>query len=204
MKPAGAWSRAVLLAAWMGGICLALARHASASPEDLFKWGEYDSLIRMLEPEASRPGYAAVTARADSLEHARALLYLGVAYAATGHPARSDSAFTIAFSLDSAVSLDRFYATPAIAARFDSLAAERRRRRVPIAAPARAPLPSSPAPNRYRSTGLRGPQPERAWLWWGLGATAAVAAGGGAWWYANAHDGTPHDNVTVIDLRNAK
>jgi len=201
MRPAFAWSSGALI----GALCLALARPASASPEDLFKWGEYDSLIRILEPEVSRPGYATVAVRSDSLEHARALLYLGVAYAATGHPARSDSAFAIAFALDSAVSLDHYYATPAIAARFDSLAAERRRHRVPAAA--RAPMPAvsaAPIPSPYPPAGLRAPQPGRAWLWWGLGATAAVAAGGSAWWYANAHDGTPRDNVTVIDLRNAK
>jgi hypothetical protein len=201
------------------GIALALAaslasvRPAAASPEELFKWGEYDSLVRALEPGVSRPGYASsAPTRSDSLERARALLYLGVAYAATGRTAAADSAFACAFGLDTSLALDRFYVTPAIAARFDSVAAGRRRERRPAvpASPTDAvsappgPRPALAGPATPPSAALRTGRSDRAWLWWGMGITAAAAAGGGAWWYLSARAKDPGENVTTIDVRNAK
>ena len=66
-----------------GVAALAWAQGAGASGpgvsgEDLFKWGEYDSLIRILEPAALHPGPTGN--HGDSLAQAKSLLFLGVAF----------------------------------------------------------------------------------------------------------------------------
>jgi hypothetical protein len=184
----------------------ALAAGPLVSAEELFKWGEYDSLIRVLEPLAAAPGYLSRAAdRADSADRARCLLYLGVAYFAKGRSDRADSAFVSACALDSALQLDRFYVTPAIAEHFRDVRTEAFRRREERTA--RAPSPGAPE-------GAQAPLPsgdrpaarlkdDRAWLWWGLGAAALVAAGGGAYWIAT-QPSAPREQVTTLDIRDRK
>lgn len=185
--------------------CLALAAlvlptHPGAAPvEDLFKWGEYDSLIRTLDPVVSRPGFSAsIISQADSVNQAKSFLFLGVAFFATSKPDRSDQAFTMACSLDSNVKLDRFYVSEEIAQRFEAIAKELRlRRRQQCAATAQRPSGNArsaqPSPPRLVS------RDQKTWLWWGLGVTALVAAGSGAYWYASQTEAP--DNVTTIDIR---
>lgn len=165
-----------------------------AAPEELFKWGEYDSLIRVLEPTVARPGAASgLASKSDSAAFAKSVLYLGVAYYATGRISRADQSFTQACALDPDVALDRFYVTEQIAMHFQAISREsRRQRQQKSALTAARNLP----PGGGRATALKS-RDEKAWLWWGLGMTALVAAGGGAYWFANQPEETEH--ITPID-----
>jgi hypothetical protein len=195
---------------------LACTAFGAAGPvvttEELFRWGEYDSLIRALEPLAEAPGFATGAAtRADSADRARSLLYLGVAYYAKGRTDRADPAFRLACALDSGVELDKFYVTQAIAAHFNDVKSEDRRgredrdaldraRRGPGAT--QAP-PAGGSPDRSARTAREARfarKGDHDWLWWGLGAAAMAAAGGGAYWYASRPSG-PQESVTILDIR---
>ncbi len=186
------------------GMALAVASPTGSAPagtaapgEDLFKWGEYDSLIRALEP--SWRGAGAEMTHRDSLQQAKSLLFLGVAFCATGNPARADEAFSRAVQLDPQVELDRFYVTEEIANRFQATALRALRRR-PVA-PAAAPAPALPKP----SVSTRPPPrpaasaAKRTWVWLGVGATAAVAAATGYFLLSDRQE-PPRDDVTSIDL----
>lgn len=164
--------------------------------EDLFKWGEYDSLIRILQPVTalSRLQGGGGTA-ADSAVRAKTYLFLGVAFYATGKRERSDSAFGRACELDPWVKLDRFYVSEEIADHFQAIAMDGLRKRKARAAPMHAS-------SRGGHTDVREKQGKN-WLWWGLGVTALAAAGGGAY-YINSQKDAPSDlpaRLTTIDAR---
>ena len=184
--------------------------------EDLFKWGEYDSLIRILEPVTAGIGLQdGPRTAADSAVRAKSYLFLGVAFYATGKREQSDSAFARACDLDPLVKLDRFYVTEEIANHFQAIAMDGIRNRKARTAltlashamesrtngdPARVP------PVRASSRGghsLLGESQGKGWLWWGLGVTALAAAGGGAYYISSqkepASDLPPH--LTTIDAR---
>src|SRR5437868_2542656 len=119
-----AW-RFIILILVMASAALADAAGPIVTTEELFKWGEYDSIIRSLEPMVAAPGFISqATNRADSADHAKSLLYLGVAYYAKGRTDRADTTLHSAFALDPGLELDRFYVTPAIADHFQALKTE--------------------------------------------------------------------------------
>lgn len=195
-----------MLSTWIGlALALSLEARAGATPtEDLFKWGEYDSLIRVLEPAASKPeSVSRLSSQADSLERAKSLLFLGVAFFATNKPDRADQAFTMACTLDPEVKLDRFYVTEEISARFQAILRESlRRRQQEEALEAAKSGGMARSPNAGKQGALRQGGNDKAWLWWGMGVSALVAAGGGAFWYASRD--AEAENVTTIDIRNPK
>lgn len=177
---------------------------ASSLPgEELFKWGEYDSLIRLLEPVGTM---APPATAADSADRAKSYLFLGVAYFATGKKVQADSAFASACSLDPQVKLDRFYVTEEIANRFQAIAPhdtgrrqpEREVRAVPAEAAYKdAAAPESPiASDRTSRVRRRGGQ----WVWWGLGTTALGASGVTILWIMSREE-SPSENIISIDAR---
>lgn len=179
----------------------------AAAPEELFKWGEYDSLIRVLEPVVTDPAYASGTSTGpDSQDHAKAYMFLGVAFMATHKPERADSLFMKAWALNPQLQLDRFYVSEAIADRFYAVAEEalrqRRNRTALQASRAMAAQPGTGGQARRDGGALRD-RTGKPWLWWGLGVTAVAVAGGGAYWFS-AKDEGPRENVTVIDLGGKK
>ena len=188
---------------------LAVGTASLASPvvegEDLFKWGEYDSLIRVLEPATRSGSLSELKTWADSAGSAKSLMFLGVAFFATGESAKADDAFQKACGLDPEVKLDRFYVTEEIANHFQAIAMEgiRRRPRKPAAAAVSTATIDSALGSGHGSGGTRTdrlqPRSAKAWLWWGVGLTAAVAVGGGAVYFAGRDEGE-NENVTVIDV----
>jgi hypothetical protein len=195
MNRARAWMAFLIFAS----IRLAMAAEGPSPGEDLFKWGEYDSLIRLLEPSTMNP--RPVTG-ADSLVRAKSYLFLGVAFFATGKPDQADSAFKTACSLDPKVQLDRFYVTEEIANHFQAIAIDGIRRRQ-----AKSAMAATTAAMSAKTDAQQGRAPtasirrdEKGWVWWGLGATALVTAGGGAYFFIN-RDASQSDNVTTIDMR---
>ncbi|MDQ3001529.1 MAG: tetratricopeptide repeat protein [Fibrobacterota bacterium] len=178
-----------------------------AEGEDLFKWGEYDSLIRMLEPATRNGTLAELKTSVDSAARARSFMFLGVALFATGKPAKADNAFQKACDLDPEVKLDRFYVTEEIANHFQAIAMEGIRRRPRKSAAASTVAMDAAPGSRDGNPGSRNHRLEaqngKAWLWWGLGVTAAVAVGGGAMYFAGRDEGGK-DSVTVIDAGSGK
>jgi hypothetical protein len=176
---------------------------SNAPGEDLFKWGEYDSLIRLLVPVGTT---ALPAAAADSAERAKSYLFLGVAYYVTGKTAQADSAFVSACGLDPQVKLDRFYVTEEIANHFHAIALDEARRRqarsetraVSTEATTRAPA----EPGRPSGSGrsLLARSGGRKWAWWGLGTTALGIAGVGILLLMTWEE-RPSEKVTRIDAR---
>lgn len=175
---------------------------SNAPGEDLFKWGEYDSLIRLLGPV----GTTALPAATDSADRAKSYSFLGVAYYATGKTEQADSAFASACRLDPQVDLDRFYVTEEIADRFHAIARNEARRRqarsgtraVSAEPTTMAPAKPGPPPGFGRSP-LAGSGGVK-WAWWGLGTTALAAAGVGILLLMNWEE-RPSEKVTSIDAR---
>lgn len=159
--------------------------------EDLFKWGEYDSLIRILEPAEFHPGPTGN--HGDSLAQAKSLLFLGVAFCATGKPDRADEAFSRAVEIDPDVELDRFYVTEEIARRFQTTALRALRKHPvrPVAAATSAPA----AP----TASVRPSSPRRRWVWLGVGTTFTVAAVAAGYYLFSDHSGN-REEITRIDL----
>jgi hypothetical protein len=193
VKARGAWAFALLAALAAGP---ARADESGATPEELFQWGEYDSLIRTLEPVLASLS-AGASARGDSLELAKANLWLGVAYWATGKRDLAEQAFVRGCRLDPGLVLDRLYATPEIFARFDSISARERQERLAASAAAIA-LPEGTSPAQARNPSAPKPTPADARPWhkrgWALGAlTAAGLAAGGAYYYV----ATRKDDVVI-------
>jgi hypothetical protein len=173
----------------------ALPARSAIPGEELFKWGEYDSLIRVLEPAFRAPG--SVRTHEDSLRQAKSLLFLGVAFCATGNPERADRAFSDAVELDPQVELDRFYVTEEIANRFQSTALRALRKRTPAAAePDR--FPPKPSASGHPAPVLAPPQ-GHGWAWLGLGAAAAIAAVTSYYLLADREE-PARDDVIPIDL----
>jgi hypothetical protein len=167
-----------------------------ASVEELFKWGEYDSLIQVLEPgrPAVHAGSASLATRADSAEEARARLYLGVAYWAKGRTEAGSRAFLQATRLDPDLRLDPLYATPEMAAHFERLA-EVSQRLQSAALPAPAPAPAD-GDGKPRKPGRGGASP---WWKWGGAAGLAVAGTLTAVYFATRSAEPPKERITVID-----
>ena len=196
------WVSALLLAA-NGLLSIASAASASApSPEDLFKWGEYDSLLRVLEPDLAESRGDKEFSRLDSILRAKTLLYAGVAYYATGKRGQADDAFTRACDLDSAIRIDPFYVSREIAGYFEGVAAAGARRRNAKRSGQEAPANRAARDDSARRSGnLKVAERQgRAWLWWSLGSMAALAGGGGAY-YLITRDLPPDEHVTTMDLR---
>jgi hypothetical protein len=179
----------------------------TAPGEDLFKWGEYDSLIRILEPATRSNSPAVLKTGADSTIRAKSFLFLGVAFYATGKPALADSAFITACDLDPKVKLDRFYVTEEIANYFQAIALDAvrsRNKRIASAANSTPPaashasLSTRPPKGRESSPQLRS-KDGNSWIWVGLGASALVAVGGA--YYFTSHSGKPADQITEVDAR---
>jgi hypothetical protein len=188
--------------AWAIALALGLGTARAGGPpiagEDLFKWGEYDSLIRVLEPAAS----AEARTRDDTLIRAKSLLFLGVAFCATGKADRADEAFSRAVELDPQVELDRYYVTQEIANRFQATAlrALRRHPASPIAAISAAPAPEAARRTQRPAAMIASPAHHYGWVWLGMGTAAAVTAFAGGYYFFSGHGGGPHEEVTPIDL----
>jgi tetratricopeptide (TPR) repeat protein len=181
--------------AWAQGA--ARASGPGISGEDLFKWGEYDSLIRILEPAALHPGPTGD--HGDSLAQAKSLLFLGVAFCATGKPERADEAFSRAVEIDPDVELDRFYVTEEIARRFQTTALRALRKHPvrPVAAATSVPLEASRPSAPAASAGGR----RHGWVWLGVGTTFTVAAVAAGYYLFSDHGGNGNkEEITRIDL----
>lgn len=171
------------------------------SLEELFQWGEYDSLIHALEPQRTaadgETALRGLASRSDSAEEAKARLYLGVAYWATGRREEGTRAFAVASRLNPDLSLDPYYATPEIAARYEQIADAVRR-----SAPAARSAPGRPREGDLppREAALpAAPKASRAWIWW-TGAAALAAAGAAAGTYVLMRlDEDPKTTTTIID-----
>lgn len=164
----------LVLLAWAA----APARGGDLEPtaEELFRWGEYDSLVRYLEPWLAARS-AGADARSDSLELAKANLFLGVAYHYLDRQSLGAQAFARASRLDRATRLDRLYATPTMVASFDSIAAVERAS-LAREERERAAARADSATRAARTATLRR-RPARWKLWTGgLVAAAGLAAGG--------------------------
>jgi hypothetical protein len=156
------------------------ARAADSLPslEDLYQWGEYDSLIRYLEPWLAARSDGA-DARADSVELARANLFLGVAYWVTDKKSLGEQAFVRACRLDAGLRMDQMYSTPEILSRFEAIAAgERRVRENQVEAERARRVESDRRLQDRRKAAL--------WKRWTLGAlgTAGLVVGSGYAYYA--------------------
>lgn len=174
--------------------------------EELFQWGEYDSLERALEPRLrEEPGL-------EAGDRARALVYLGVAWHVLGRPEEADQAFLEACRLDSAVRLDRLYVSGEIADRFHAIAAKERESRAAMRmamvspSPAQAPADSSRRPREERPVAPAERKAGIRWAWYAAGA-GVVAAGTVAILHLIGEDGrepvepVTEIKVTEIDLR---
>jgi hypothetical protein len=169
---------------------------APASPEDLFKWGEYDSLIKVLGPFLAESAPGTEATRQDSSERAKTFLYAGVAYYATGKRDQADEAFTRACEFDSRIRIDRYYVTEEIAGHFEGLASALARRRPPRA-PEPADAPAGLPAGREDGPGLE-ERKGNEWVWWTLG-SAAVLAGAGASYYLLNRPAGSGEHETVVD-----
>ncbi|GEM_PF-3587310 len=211
----GGFSLALVFLALLSAVSGLAAEPTAATGEDLFKWGEYDSLIRVLEPATKNGTLSEIKTAADSSARARSLMFLGVAFYATGAHEAADKVFQQSCALDPMVKLDRFYVTEEIANHFQAIAMDgirRRQSRDAVAATASALSDRSPAPapgeNGRRLSQAPASRSQRRefkdgsrkiWVWWGLGVTAVVAAGGGAMYLAN-QGGAPVEHVTTIEV----
>lgn len=150
---------------------------APADYEELYRWGEYDSLIRLLEPRLlAAPGDSSRNIPdAERSRAASAHLALGVAYWAGGREAEASLAFAHALRLDPDQRLDPLYSTPDMVLRLESLAEEERTRSVT------APAPVSRAGPLEPKLGRKGPS---GWLLWTGAAVATGLAGWGAYYFA--------------------
>jgi len=191
----------LLLLALSFAPCRARADETAPKPEELFQWGEYDSLIRSLEPVLASLS-AGATARGDSVELAKANLWLGVAYWATEKRTLAEQAFRRACRLDRGLVLDRLYATPEIVERFESISIDERKERQDSALAALDALGVSAGPSSPEGGAPPGAKPEPAvkpWRkrGWALGALTAVglAAGGTLYYVANRKD----DDIIIVD-----
>jgi hypothetical protein len=179
--------RAVLLIAMaLASVHAYPAGELESGVKELFLWGEYDSLIRSLEPWLAANS-AGADGHADSVELSRANLFLGVAYFATEKPALGGQAFARACRLDTSARLDRHYASPEIVSRFDTISTKERNARRDQAA--RAAAAGDP---RVR-------KPRFAWKGWAIGllTTVGIAAGTGIAYYALTNR---EDNVTEVPV----
>lgn len=160
-----------------------------AAFEELFKWGDYDSLIHVLEPlVATEPPVGAKgPTRADSTGRGRVNLYLGVAYWASGRQEQGVQAFTRAARLDTSLRLDPLYSTPEMEARFAAVL-EAERNPAPAPGGSGGIAPGALAPAKPRDYG---------WVWW-TGAVVVAGAAGGTWWYLQRQE-KPDDVVITID-----
>ncbi len=209
----------IFLGAALLGLGLAARAGASSLPkeaDDFFKWGEYDSLAAKLETWLTV--VPVPSDHIDSVTLAKANLYMGVAYYATGKAAQSDSAFLRACRFEKGIQLDKFYVTNEIMARFDALASEEEKRlsrppRIPVAsvqagtsatrAVQGSPRPASPiTPSSPISpTSKNGPvleSREMGWVWLGSGALIAVTAGTA--YYFLSQKSPPKEVVTEVDV----
>lgn len=171
-----------------------------ASLEDLFRWGEYDSLILILEPARSGADSvrsSGLATRQDSAGEAMARMYLGVSYWAKGRQEEGARAFGIANRLDSSLRLDPLYTTPEMALRFSQIAAAARRPDsgaprspvVPTAASEGADLPARPGTGK----------PGRRRAWWTGAAAAVTATGAVAGYYLVRSGRKPREVTHTID-----
>jgi len=187
--------------AWMLALASGLGAARAGGPpvagEDLFKWGEYDSLIRALEPSVRAEPHT----RVDTLIRAKSLLFLGVAFCATGKSERADEAFSRAVELDPQVELDRYYVTQEIANRFQATALRALRKHPAAAIPATS-TPGAPAPRSAEpATAAIAPAAHRlGWVWLGVGTAAAITAVAGGYYYLSGHGGGTREEITPIDL----
>jgi hypothetical protein len=192
---------AALVATVLGGAPGAGAEDP-ASLEELFKWGEYDSLIQALEPARADADGGAVlrglASRADSAEEARARMYLGVAYWATGRPGDGARAFTVATRLDESLRLDPLYATAEMAALFEQIAEAGR---APSPGPSSSPAPPEPGRAPAATPGHPGMRPATRpspWAWWTGVAVAGAAGAAGTYLWARSWE-RPQEVITIID-----
>lgn len=172
---------------FLGALILALAFSTAVraedivpSLEDLYQWGEYDSLIRYLEPWLAARSDGA-DARADSVELARANLFLGVAYWVTDKKSLGEQAFVRACRLDAGLRMDQLYSTPEIMSRFEAIAAGERRAR-------ESQIEAERARRLEMERRLQDRRKATLWKRWTLGAlgTAGLVVGGGYAYYALA------------------
>lgn len=183
-----------------------------ARMQRFFEWGRYDSLLQELSPltDPSRPAIPADGP--DSSRFARAQLYLGVAYFAKNRPRESDQAFRQALRWEPDVKLDPFFVSKPISARFQELAGEAgvpRSMPNPVSGSLPPIRPSNP-PDAPAGSPDRSPRQKAAidsggvsarW-YWGAGALAALAAGGGLYLLMQREEG-PSRIETHIDTRSS-
>lgn len=189
----GLLNRASLLPLLCAMAALIPEKSPASTPEDFFKWGEYDSLIRVLEPTLTAP--RAPSLASDSSALAKSYVMMGVALFATGRNESAERHFRRACRLQPGVRMETYFVSPEIADRFEAIAAEEKwigsytpdtlgvR---PVASPAASGAQAA-APSR------------RNWIWWTAGSAAALAVGGGLFWIL-AEDG-PDKQPVLVDAR---
>jgi hypothetical protein len=158
--------------------------------EKLYRWGEHDSIVAWIEPWSRRK-----TAPQDPCScFARAMSYLGVSFHALGDSALGNAAFSVALKKDSALSLDRRYASSRIYGQFNRLAATFRAKRAQNdTTNSNSALPASGASQK--------PTPKKSTRRWILGGTVGVLVVGATAAYFLNREPVHTDVITPIDLR---
>lgn len=177
-----------------------IAMDSESGYHDLYRWGEYDSLIRFLAPRLDADSIVSLPAagtRSDSLEQAKANLCLGVGWWAIERKPASLRAFTRAAQLDPGLRLDPLYSTREMAAEYETLLSEVERSRAPAEPP--SPMPARSAAGKDAVPAL-GRKSASGWLLW-TGALAATGAVAGAYYIVN---GKSKPDETVITIKPAR
>jgi tetratricopeptide (TPR) repeat protein len=181
------------------------ASESKATPEDFIKWGEYDSLIRVLEPVIFESRGKREFTYLDSALKAKTFLYLGIAYYATGKHEHADDAFTRACELDSVLKIDRFYVNEEISAHFEGISAGLKRLRHQARIMALIPaVPMEPAESTDTQDQVDDepqmlePKHSKTWLWWTLGSATVIAGGISGYYLFVYSPSTIHEPSTEI------
>ena len=161
--------------------------------ENFFKWGEYDSLQRVLEPwlKTASLGQAAT----DSHTLAKAHLYLGVAYYSLAKAEEADQAFVRACRLDARVRPDPFYVSKAIAARYDRIVEEQG-----MAGPRKSIAPPSAVPGKPAAV-PSSRNGGHSWIWWTAGGASLAAAGTFMYFMAADAPSSPRETITSVKVQ---
>lgn len=183
-----AW-RAALMGFFLAAAAPAHSESIPAVADSLFKWGEYDSLGQIVRHWLAGRNGGRNGADAHSL--AKANLFLGVAYYSAGQMDSANLAFARACKLEPGIQPDRFYLSPEVAFRFESIAEEERKRsRNERSQTASA---NSPGPSNRRG---------KSWPWIGWTAGGLGIAAVGIFVYVTASrkpEATP-ETVTIIKV----
>ncbi len=157
---------------------------------DLFKWGEYDSLVKALEPVIADWQNGKIPKnKLDSTEAAKSYLLIGAGYFGTDRLTMADSAFTFVCRLDKSIRLDRFYVSKKMADFFDSTWIMEKTRG------------ASAVATHTDSNLVRRKSHAHEWLKWGTGVVATAATLGGTYLILSHPQEKKTTVTTVIDAR---